>query len=222
VGQTAGMLRLRWLTLLAADPELGVADALGLSRCSFDEELEGFGVSSAVYPLGPDRFLEVCAPVRPGSSAARRLDRAGEGLYMAIFQVDTLERDRLAAAGIRVVAEFDRAQTRGRWASLHLHPADTGGALLSLDVSDPPDDFTVVEGDWRSHVRTDVVTDLRGLEIDAPAERWAAATGGTLDGATLALDDAVVTFRPGPARVLLSGPADRDLTLGGVEFSIRS
>ncbi|MCE3551288.1 VOC family protein [Pseudonocardia sp. RS11V-5] len=224
------MLRLRWLTLLTGDPEAldaRITGDLGLSRCAFEAELEGFGVSSAIYPLGPDRFLEVCAPVREGTSAARRLERAGEGMYMVIVQVGDLDgqRERLAAHGIRVVAEFDRPQTRGRWASLHLHPADTGAALLSLDVSDPPEDFTVVEGPWREHVRTGVVTDLRGIEVVGPAERWAAATGAPLDGAILRLDDATVTFRDGPAEavttVLLEAREDREVDLGGVRFVLR-
>ncbi|MCE0763190.1 VOC family protein [Pseudonocardia kujensis] len=125
------MRRLRRPTLLTGDPEAldaRIAGDLGLSRCSFEAELEGFGVSSAIYPLGRDRFLEVCAAVREGTSAARRLERAGEGMSMVILQVADLEgqRERLAGHGIRVVAEFDRPQTRGRWASRHLHPADTG------------------------------------------------------------------------------------------------
>ena len=220
------MPRLRWLTLLTGDPEAldaRITQDLGLSRCSVEAELEDFGVSSAIYPLGTDRFLEVCAPVRSGTSAARRLERAGEGMYMVILQVGDLDgqRGRLAEHGIRVVAEFDRPQTRGRWASLHLHPADTGAALLSLDVSDPPEDFTVVEGPWWDHVRTDVVTDLLGLGIAAPGERWAAATGAGLDGDTLRLDDATITFRDGPTTVLLAGPEDRDLHLGDVEFRVR-
>ncbi|WP_345384483.1 VOC family protein [Pseudonocardia yuanmonensis] len=228
------MLRLRWLTLLTGDPE-GLDDRitrdLGLSRCTFDPELEGFGVSSAVHPLGPDRFLEVCAPVREGTSAARRLAKAGDGVYMVIFQVGGLadHRRRLAEHGIRVVAEFDRPQTRGRWASLHLHPADTGAALLSLDVSEPPEDFTVVEGPWREHVRTEVVTDLAGLEVHgsdpaALAERWSAATGAALRDGTLLLDDARIAFREGSegaATVLLDAREDRDLDLGGVRFVLR-
>jgi hypothetical protein len=229
------VLRLRWLTLLTGDPE-GLDDRitrdLGLSRCTVEPELEGFGVSSAVYPLGRDRFLEVCAPVRDGTAAARRLERAGEGVYMVILQVAELteHRARLAEHGIRVVAEFDRPQTRGRWASLHLHPADTGAALLSLDVSDPPDDFTVVEGPWREHVRTDVVVDLAGIEVLGSdpallAERWAAATGAPLRDGGLLLDDARIAFREGAAdgvtTVLLDAHEDRDLNLGGVRFVLR-
>jgi hypothetical protein len=228
------VLRLRWLTLLTDDPEgldARITRDLGLSRCAFDPELEGFGVSSAIDPVGPDRFLEVCAPVREGTSAARRLERAGQGVYMVIFQATDLEehRPRLERHGIRVVAEFDRPQARGRWASLHLHPADTGAALLSLDVSDPPEDFTVVEGPWREHVRTDVVTDLAGLEVHgtdpaALAERWAAATGAPLRDGSLLLDDARIAFRPGTdgvATVLLDAREDRDLDLGGVRFVLR-
>jgi hypothetical protein len=228
------VLRLRWLTLLTGDPEAldaRITRDLGLSRCTVDAELEGFGVSSAVYPLGPDRFLEVCAPVRSGTAAARRLERAGDGVYMVILQVAGLaeHRARLAEHGIRVVAEFDRPQTRGRWASLHLHPADTGAALLSLDVSDPPADFTVVEGPWREHVRTDVLTDLAGIEVQGPdpaalAGRWAAATGAPLDDGGLLLDDARIAFGPGAERVrtvLLDAHEDRDLDLGGVRFVLR-
>ena len=176
------MKRLRWITLLSDDANSvrsEVEQRLGLSECSYVAEFEGFGVSSALFPLGADRFLEVCGPVTEDAPAARHLRRHGPCVYTAVIQVAEIEshRKRMEQQGIRVVLDMDRDYPRGRYQSIQLHPRDTGAALLSFDVSQPADDFVVVERPWRDHVRTGVVNDIVGIELTGPDEvtlgrRW--------------------------------------------------
>jgi hypothetical protein len=226
------MKRLRWITLLTGDADglrAEVVRRLGLSECSYEAEVDGFGISSALFPIGRDRFLEVCGPVVDDCPAARRLRGHGQCVYMAIVQVDELEshRHRLRQRGTRIVLELDEEHPRGRYRSIHLHPRDTGAALLSFDVSRPPEDFVVVDGPWRDHVRTGVVDDVVGMELTGPDEvalgrRWAEVLDVDLHGDGLRLDDAVIRFRRGasPERVdtILLHAADRRRV--GEEFEL--
>lgn len=68
------MIRLRWITLLTGVPDEmceQVVEHLGLSRCHHEDEVMDFGLSSTVFPLGADQFLEISAPVRDDASPAR-------------------------------------------------------------------------------------------------------------------------------------------------------
>lgn len=90
------------------------------------------GLRNALMVIG-DQFLEVVSPTQPGTTAGRLLDkRIGDGGYMAIYEVDDLDRReaQLAANGVRVVWRGDFDDIRR-----HLHPADVGGAIVSLDHS---------------------------------------------------------------------------------------
>ncbi|MFV0306492.1 MAG: hypothetical protein ACK5OX_01970 [Desertimonas sp.] len=86
---------------------------------------------------------------------------------------------------------------------LHLHPRDLGGAILSIDGTDQWGEWPWAGPEWRDHVRTDVVTDLLAVEIQAEqpatmAERWAAVLGvpaANVDGdPTIELDEGAIRF----------------------------
>jgi hypothetical protein len=107
--------------------------------CFHDPGVAAFGLRNALMMIG-DQFLEVVSPTQPGTTAGRLLDkRNGDGGYMAIYEVDDLDRReaQLAANGVRVVWRGDFDDIRGR----HLHPAD-GRAIVSLDQPVP-------NGAWR-------------------------------------------------------------------------
>lgn len=226
------MLRLRWITLLAGSSDEvceQVVEHLGLSRCHHEPEVMNFGLSSTVFPLGVDQFLEVSAPVRDDASPARQLRRGGPGVYMLVFQVDELEshRHRLSRERVRIVGDFDEQFPRGRWRSLHLHPADVGGAIVSLDTSDPADDFTAVPVPWRAHVRSQVAGGLVGVELhgadpDALSRRWSAALGVTRRNSVLRLDEAELRCvrGEGPDRVGVVELRATDRTRAGASFTI--
>jgi hypothetical protein len=136
-------VRLRQAVLVAAELEPVVASLrseLGLGAYYADPGVAAFGLHNAVFPVG-DGFLEVVSPTEPGTAAGRHLERrGGDGGYMLIFQFDDLDaaRARAEALGMRVVWQIDLPDISGT----HLHPADTGGAILSLDRAEPA-------GSWR-------------------------------------------------------------------------
>lgn len=202
-------MRLRQVALAARDLEKTVEDlcaVLDLEVGFRDPGVAFFGLANAVLPVG-DCFLEVVSPVRPDASAGRLIEkRGGDCGYMAIVQVEDLEaaRRRVAEEQVRIV--FEHAHPAGHTATIHLHPRDTGAALLSLDASDPPASWDWAGPDWERHVRTGAVAGIAGVTLasDAPAglaARWASLLGrpaSAIGGAVfaIALDAGTLRFVP--------------------------
>ncbi len=200
---SAPRLRLRQAALVARDLEPVVADlchVLGTEGVFRDPGVAVFGLHNAVMPLG-DTFLEVVSPVRPDASAARWLARRhGDGGYMVIVQTSDLAtaRRRLAALGVRIVFET----TLDDIATIHLHPRDVGGAILSLDAALPPSSWRWAGPDWEARTRRGtalVGAELQGPDPAALAARWAqvldrpASEDGD-GGYVIALDDGALSF----------------------------
>ena len=171
-------MRLRQVALVARDLEPVVDDlctVLGIAVAFRDPGVGVFGLHNAVMPVG-DTFLEVVAPAQAETTAGRYLDRrGGDGGYMVLLQCDDLDADRahVASLGVRVVWSMDLDDIRGT----HLHPRDTGGAILSLDAAVPAAAWRWAGPDWERHVRTDVVSEITAVELqsDDPlrlAHRW--------------------------------------------------
>jgi catechol 2,3-dioxygenase-like lactoylglutathione lyase family enzyme len=202
-------MRLRQVALAARDLDQTVDDlcaVLGLAVAFRDPGVAVFGLVNAVLPVG-DTFLEVVSPVRDDASAARLLARrGGDTGYMVIVQVGDLAaaRARMQREQVRIV--FEHAHADGHTATIHLHPRDVGGAILSLDESRPPESWDWAGRDWQRHVRRDVVTQIAGatLSSDDPAglaahwgsllDRPASALGGGVFA--IALDAAMLRFQP--------------------------
>src|SRR5438445_30421 len=156
------------------------AAGLGLVVGFRDPGVAEFGLHNAVMPVG-ETFLEVVSPVREGTTAGRLLDkRGGDGGYMVILQAADLRADRarLGALGVRIVwqAELDDIAT------VHLHPRDIGGAIVSLDQPVPPESWRWGGSEWRAKARTDVVRGIASVTIQADdpprmAARWAEVLG---------------------------------------------
>jgi hypothetical protein len=200
-------MRLRQAVIVSAELERTVeslCDVLAVEVCFRDPGVAFFGLENALMPVG-DTFLEVVSPTREGTTAGRYLDRrGGDGGYMLILQVDAaaeLEaaRRRLDRLGIRVVWEGQKEGTRG----MHLHPRDVGGAILSLDASDPPESWAWAGEEWQSLVDRSSVGEIVAVEIGAEdpaamATRW----GEVLDrpavesdgGWSIELDGGVLRF----------------------------
>ena len=201
------MLRLRQIALVAADlaaAEAQVASNLGVELCFRDPGVGVFGLHNALFPVG-DQFLEIVSPMRPGTTAGRLLDkRGGDGGYMVLFQTDDLVgfQERFARLGVRVVYEARDEGILG----LHLHPKDIGGAVVSVDQTDDPAEWTWAGPVWRDHQRSGVVTGFAAVEIQcvdpaAMATRWAAMLDRPAEERagrwTVALDDAELRFVQG-------------------------
>jgi hypothetical protein len=217
-------MRLRQVALAVQtlEPALGqLRSVLGLGEPFHDRGVGVFGLENAVLPVG-DAFLELVSPVKPDTAAGRWIDRrGGDAGYMAIFQTADLAdaRAHVERLGVRVVweAKLDHAAT------IHLHPRDLGGAIVSLDWMDPPESWEWAGPGWQERVRDDVATGLVGAVLEAAdpeklAARWgevlgvsptAAGTGGF----ELALE--------GGTRLRFVARANAEPALVGVEVAVR-
>jgi len=193
-------IRLRQIVMVSADLESAeqrIVDELGVELCYRDPGVGVFGLRNALFPIG-DKLLEVVSPIEAGTTAGRFLDRrGGDGGYMVIFETDDLPaaRRRFDDAGVRVVFEAVEDGVLG----LHLHPGDVGGAIVSIDRTDTWGEWPWAGPVWREHVRTDRITDVVEVEIDARdpdamADRWAAVLGRPVADRHIELDEGVVRF----------------------------
>lgn len=173
-------MRLRQLVLVAENLEplaSQLQSIFDLGEGYHDPNIIHFGLDNYVIPVG-DTFLEIVAPVKEGTTASRYMKKHGAGGYMVIVQVPDTEslRSRIEELGIRVVWKADHEGIDGT----HLHPKDTGGAILSLDEARPRESWQWAGPSWEEHSnRTQRVTQLIGATLESPnpralAERWAA------------------------------------------------
>lgn len=188
-------MRLRQIVMVAADlaaAEQRIEQELGLELCYRDPGVGAFGLRNALYPVG-DQLLEVVSPTQPGTTAGRQLDkRGGDSGYMVMLEVDDLTplRERFDEQGARIVYEAVADGIIG----LHLHPADVGGAILSLDRADTWGEWPWAGPEWRNHIRSERVSEVLAVVIDArePAAmsaRWAELLGCDVDDGVIALSD---------------------------------
>lgn len=201
-------MRVRQIALVAHDRDAVVdqlCHVLGIEVAFEDPGIDVFGLHNAVMPIG-ETFLEVVSPVRDGTTAGRHLERqGGDSGYMVIVQTPDLDRDRerVRELGVRVVWEHAETHT----STIHLHPRDVGGAILSLDHSDPWESWDWAGPDWEAAVRTDAVraivgVDLRAQDPQAMAARWsevlATETSAAAEGrVALSFADSGIRFGAG-------------------------
>jgi hypothetical protein len=200
-------MRLRQIALVAEKLEPAVSDlctVLGVEVCFRDPGVGEFGLVNALMPIG-DTFLEVVSPKQPDTTAGRLLARrGGDGGYMVILQTDDLRRARRRAAehGVRIVWEIALPDVE----TVHLHPRDIGGAIVSLDEPRPPESWRWGGPDWQRHVRRGSVSRIAGATLEARdpeamAARWAAVLGlSRRSSAELSLAGGRLRFVPAGAR----------------------
>jgi Glyoxalase-like domain len=153
-------------------------EELELGEPFTDPAVAHFGLRNAVFALG-DTFLEVVSPVEDGTAAGRLLDRRGGDCgYMAMFQVDDVAaaRERAAAQDVREV--FDVALDEITEA--HLHPADIGGAIVSISEPRPPESWLWGGPRWSERATGGRITGITVAVPDPAAtrRRWEAVIGG--------------------------------------------
>ena len=196
-------MRLRQLVIAAES--LDTADVLqavlGLGAPFADDNVTQFGLVNAVFALG-DQFLEVVVPVADSAPARRFIDRGGEGGYMVIFDTDDIDavRKRADAAGVRRVLDLDFDDITAS----HLHPADMGAAIVSVDQPHVPGEWPWGGPDWKSNT---INAGLAGAVVESGAAgeiagRWGSILGinpvGLEQGTSLPLEDAgVIEFTSG-------------------------
>jgi hypothetical protein len=237
-------VRLRQAVLAATNlPPVAdaLAEALGLAEPFRDPGVGMFGLENAVFALG-DCFLEIVSPTQSGTAAGRYIERhGGDCGYMVMFDLEDLApaRARAEGGGIRAVWGIDLPDISGT----HLHPADIGGAIVSIDGSKPYGSWRWGGPAWTGQIAGDGApgrlagVTLAVAESAAVAARWAHVLGVPLRGdgaagsdAVLALEGAEVRFRPvaegGPEGLVeiafgdVLGPAAvaDGVTVGGVRL----
>jgi hypothetical protein len=219
------MLRLRQIAFVAKELEPVVDDlsaVLGLAVAYRDPGVATFGLHNAVMPAG-QQFIEVVAPVQENTAGGRYLERRhGDGGYMVIMQCDdhpTLKA-RLTPLGVRAALEHDGAE----YCILQLHPRDTGGSFLEIDVQHGGESM---DGPWEPagpnwhDARTDttlgiVAAELQSEDPAALSARWSAILDrpvDTVDGVTtIALDNATLRF--------VDATDGRGEGLGGIDVAV--
>ena len=218
-------MRLRQVALAAQSLEPALAllqQVLGLGEPFRDPGVAEFGLQNGVLAIG-DGFLEVVSPVKPGTTAGRWLERrGGDAGYMAIFQTDDLAaaRLRMQRLGVRVVWEATLEDA----ATLHLHPRDVGGAIVSIDAMQPPESWRWAGPGWHERSRADVATGLVGAVIVSPEpEKLALRWGEVLE--VRPDPDATGGFRlaleRGTRVRVVPAAAGREAALVAVEVAVR-
>jgi hypothetical protein len=191
--------RLRQVVLITSDLPAVVEQVereLGVHDPYIDPGVGDFGLENRVYEVG-DSFLEVLTPITENTAGGRHLERhGGDSGYMAIFQLDDRDAPQARAAelGIRVVWHADLEDISGT----HLHPADVGGAIVSLDWAEPWESWRWAGPRWTGGAPADREDGgIAGITIaaaDPPkmAARWAEVLGvdRSAYGTTVALPDA--------------------------------
>ena len=178
---------------------------LGLGEAFVDPGVKVFGLTNGVFALG-DQFLEVVVPVEENTAAGRFLDRSnGRGGYMAIFQTDDLSgvRARADAANIRRVWDIDVEDI----SASHLHPADIGAAIVSIDEARPSESWRWGGPNWQAQAKPGAIrhAELSAVNPQSLAKRWGNELGVEVQG--LGHDVWALQTTDGPVQFV---PGDRD------------
>jgi len=205
------MLRVRQLALVARDLDPVVDDlkaVFGVEVAFNDPGVASFGLKNAVIPVG-HQFVEVVAPIEENTAGGRYLDRRnGDGGYMVILQTDDHPpyKQRVDELGIRKVAEAEEKN----YSIMQLHPADTTGSFLEIDVQVGGDDlkgpWMPAGRNWQKAIRQEKVDGIAAAEVQSPdpaavAERWSKILDLSVEtddagNPALVLDNATIRFVP--------------------------
>jgi len=181
-------LRLRQVCLAAPHLEASavlIRALLGLEECHRDSGVAKYGLANVVFPIGPDRFLEVVSPIRAGTAVGRFLELAqGHGGYMLIFDCDDpkARAERAQGLHVRLANHIDKERYQG----YQLHPKDCRATFLEFNHTPGGDDirgayWPAGEG-WQHSLRTEITRRLVGVEVLSHdpaglARHWSAIAG---------------------------------------------
>ena len=199
-------MRIRQLVFVARErDELAqqICDLFELKETFNDPGIIHFGLENVLIPLN-DTFIEIVTPVQENTTAERFLDkRGGDGGYMVILDVDDFEAEkkRVEDEDISIVWNADRKEEDIHARAIHLHPKETGGAILSLDKMIPEDAWLWAGTNWRKDISTSLVDCLTGviLQSDDPdnlCSKWEKALGKTksLNEVAIELNSSKISF----------------------------
>ncbi len=214
-----GKIRIRQIALCAPDirpVERSVEAALDITPVHRDAPGPPIWMYNGVFCVG-DTFLEILQPERPEAPTQKFLEKQGGAAgYMLILQVDDLDRARARAEaiGVRVVWDLPVGEYHGvTGGAIHLHPADTGGVLTSLDWMEDWDSWAWAGRAWPWHRRTGVVSGIAAAEISAVSPHKVAARFGELLGRNVEKDGSIA-LEGGHLRFTQAPEGSRDRLTG--------
>jgi len=199
-------MRLRQLVIATSEIDLladSICDLFELKITFSDPELIVFGLQNVLIPLG-DTFLELVTPVEENTSAERFLKkRRGDGGYMVIVDSVDLEKERkrLENAKLDIVWYENRRSNDIHGQSLHLHPKQVGGAILSIDNMNPLSSWLWAGREWEKDINKSLVSHLSGVNICSPnpdrlLSNWETALGKkrSIGGNSIELEGSNINF----------------------------
>ena len=180
-------MRLRQLVFVSRERDKlarEICTLLDLKETYHDAGLINFGLENVLIPLG-DTFFEIVMPVQENTTAERFLDkRNGDGGYMVIVDVDDFESEqkRIESSGIEIVWHGNRSEKEINARTIHLHPKQVGGAILSIDHMNPKNAWLWAGTNWEKDINKNLVDVLSGvvMQSDNPEQlcmQWEKALG---------------------------------------------
>ena len=200
-------MRLRQLVFVSKERDRlakEICDVFDLKEAYNDPGLISFGLENVLIPLN-DTFFEIVTPVQENTTAERFFEKTGgEGGYMIIVDVEDFEHEneRVENSEIRIIWNGDRQEEGIHARTIHLHPKQVGGAILSLDKMIPEKEWLWAGTKWKEHINNSLVDCISGVILqssdpDKLCSQWELALGKKRDSDTklnISLDQSNISF----------------------------
>ena len=200
-------MRLRQLVFVSKERDRlakEICDVFDLKEAYNDPGLISFGLENVLIPLN-DTFFEIVMPVQENTTAERFFEKiGGEGGYMIIVDVKNFEQEneRVENSEIKIVWNGNRQEEGIHARTIHLHPKQVGGAILSLDKMIPEDEWLWAGTNWKEHINKSLVDCISGVILQSRdpnklCSQWELALGKKRDSSTalnISLDQSNISF----------------------------
>ena len=200
-------MRLRQLVFVSKERDRlakEICDVFDLKEAYNDPGLISFGLENVLIPLN-DTFFEIVMPVKENTTAERFFEKTGgEGGYMIIVDVENFEQEnkRVESSEIKIIWNGDRQEKGIHARTIHLHPKQVGGAILSLDKMIPENEWLWAGTKWQECINNSLVDCLSGVILqssnpDKLCSQWELALGKQRDSGdmlNISLDQSNISF----------------------------
>ena len=200
-------MRLRQLVFVSKERDRlakEICDVFDLKEAYNDPGLISFGLENVLIPLN-DTFFEIVMPVQENTTAERFFEKiGGEGGYMIIVDVKNFEQEneRVENSEIKIVWNGNRQEEGIHARTIHLHPKQVGGAILSLDKMIPEDEWLWAGTNWKKHINKSLVDCISGVILQSSdpnklCSQWELALGKKRDSSSalnISLDQSNISF----------------------------
>ena len=200
-------MRLRQLVFVSKERDRlakEICDVFDLKEAYNDPGLISFGLENVLIPLN-DTFFEIVMPVQENTTAERFFEKiGGEGGYMIIVDVKNFEQEneRVENSEIKIVWNGNRQEEGIHARTIHLHPKQVGGAILSLDKMIPEDEWLWAGTNWKEHINKSLVDCISGVILQSSdpnklCSQWELALGKKRDSSSalnISLDQSNISF----------------------------